>query len=133
MPSLFNPHDFPTFPESTAMSYLRLTPPSNGEKISVNADGTLTVPNNPIIPFIEGDGTGADIWAASVRVIDAAVEKHTTELARLSGLRFMPEKNRMRYMAKTHCFLMILLQLSKNLLWVSKVLSLHRLEVVSVR
>lgn len=57
------------------MSYLRLTPPSNGEKISVNADGTLTVPNNPIIPFIEGDGTGADIWAASVRVIDAAVEK----------------------------------------------------------
>lgn len=57
------------------MSYLRLTPPSNGEKISVNADGTLSVPNNPIIPFIEGDGTGADIWAASVRVFDAAVEK----------------------------------------------------------
>lgn len=57
------------------MSYLRLTPPSNGEKISVNADGTLNVPNNPIIPFIEGDGTGADIWAASVRVFDAAVEK----------------------------------------------------------
>lgn len=57
------------------MSYLRLTPPSNGEKISVNADGTLKVPNNPIIPFIEGDGTGADIWAASVRVFDAAVEK----------------------------------------------------------
>ncbi len=75
VPSLFNPLVFPTFPESTAMSYLRLTPPSNGEKISVNADGTLTVPNNPIIPFIEGDGTGADIWAASVRVIDAAVEK----------------------------------------------------------
>ncbi|MBS1538026.1 MAG: NADP-dependent isocitrate dehydrogenase [Bacteroidetes bacterium] len=57
------------------MSYLRLTPPSNGVKISVNADGTLKVPNNPIIPFIEGDGTGADIWAASVRVFDAAVEK----------------------------------------------------------
>ncbi|MBI3258534.1 MAG: NADP-dependent isocitrate dehydrogenase [Ignavibacteriae bacterium] len=57
------------------MSYLRLTPPSNGEKISVNADGSLSVPNNPIIPFIEGDGTGADIWAASVRVFDAAVEK----------------------------------------------------------
>jgi isocitrate dehydrogenase len=57
------------------MSYLKLTPPSNGEKISVNSDGTLNVPNNPIIPFIEGDGTGADIWAASVRVFDAAVEK----------------------------------------------------------
>jgi isocitrate dehydrogenase len=38
-------------------------------------NGKLTVPNDPIIPFIEGDGTGADIWAASVRVLDAAVEK----------------------------------------------------------
>ncbi len=38
-------------------------------------DGKLAVPNNPIIPFIEGDGTGPDIWAASVRVFDAAVEK----------------------------------------------------------
>ena len=37
--------------------------------------GKLKVPNDPIIPFIEGDGTGADIWAASVRVLDAAVEK----------------------------------------------------------
>ena len=36
---------------------------------------TLNVPNDPIIPFIEGDGTGPDIWAASVRVMDAAVEK----------------------------------------------------------
>ncbi|MCL4164232.1 UNVERIFIED_CONTAM: hypothetical protein GTU68_005810, partial [Idotea baltica] len=39
------------------------------------ANGKLTVPNHPIIPFIEGDGIGPDIWAASVRVIDAAVEK----------------------------------------------------------
>jgi len=45
-----------------------------GEKISIQ-DGKLNVPNNPIIPFIEGDGTGPDIWAASVRVMDAAVEK----------------------------------------------------------
>ncbi|MBS8265183.1 NADP-dependent isocitrate dehydrogenase [Mesobacillus boroniphilus] len=45
-----------------------------GEKISVK-DGVLNVPNNPIVPFIEGDGTGPDIWAASVRVLDAAVEK----------------------------------------------------------
>lgn len=45
-----------------------------GEKITINA-GKLNVPNNPIIPFIEGDGTGPDIWAASVRVMDAAVEK----------------------------------------------------------
>lgn len=46
----------------------------SGEKITMN-EGKLNVPNNPIIPFIEGDGTGADIWKASVRVLDAAVEK----------------------------------------------------------
>jgi isocitrate dehydrogenase len=45
-----------------------------GEKITVK-DGVLNVPNNPIVPFIEGDGTGPDIWAASVKVLDAAVEK----------------------------------------------------------
>jgi isocitrate dehydrogenase len=44
-------------------------------KITVQADGSLSVPNNPTIPFIEGDGTGADIWAASVRVLDGAVAK----------------------------------------------------------
>ena len=46
----------------------------NGEKITL-MNGKLTVPNNPVIPFIEGDGTGPDIWSASVRVLDAAVEK----------------------------------------------------------
>ncbi len=51
-----------------------LTPPAGGAKITI-ANGKLTVPSNPIIPFIEGDGTGADIWRASVRVFDAAVEK----------------------------------------------------------
>jgi isocitrate dehydrogenase len=44
------------------------------EKIRV-VDGILNVPNHPIIPFIEGDGTGPDIWAAASRVIEAAVEK----------------------------------------------------------
>jgi isocitrate dehydrogenase len=51
-----------------------LTPPA-GEAITIGADGDLTVPNHPIIPYIEGDGIGPDIWAASVRVFDAAVEK----------------------------------------------------------
>jgi isocitrate dehydrogenase len=50
-------------------------PPSVGEPITQSATGELQVPNNPIIPFIEGDGTGRDIWRASVRVLDAAVEK----------------------------------------------------------
>lgn len=45
------------------------------EKIAQNADGSLAVPANPIIPFIRGDGSGPDIWSAAVRVMDAAVEK----------------------------------------------------------
>ncbi|MCM3270232.1 NADP-dependent isocitrate dehydrogenase [Paenibacillus elgii] len=48
--------------------------PTEGERITIT-NGKLNVPNNPIIPFIEGDGTGPDIWAASKRVLDAAVEK----------------------------------------------------------
>jgi isocitrate dehydrogenase len=46
-----------------------------GDKIKILSAGKLEVPHNPVIPFIEGDGTGADIWKASVRVLDAAVEK----------------------------------------------------------
>src|SRR5712675_1877969 len=48
--------------------------PAGGEKITIS-NGTLHVPDQPVIPFIEGDGTGRDIWKASVRVFDAAVEK----------------------------------------------------------
>ena len=48
--------------------------PEGGEKITIKS-GLLTVPQNPIIPFIEGDGTGRDIWRASRRVLDAAVQK----------------------------------------------------------
>ncbi|HEY2904559.1 MAG TPA: isocitrate dehydrogenase (NADP(+)) [Vicinamibacterales bacterium] len=51
-----------------------LEPPSTGAAIS-RRGGELVVPDNPIIPFIEGDGTGPDIWRASVRVLDAAVQK----------------------------------------------------------
>jgi isocitrate dehydrogenase len=49
--------------------------PAGGEPITMNSNGTLQVPDQPIIPFIEGDGTGPDIWRASVRVLDAAVAK----------------------------------------------------------
>jgi len=52
----------------------RFTPPSGGERIKIE-NGRLVVPEGPIIPFIEGDGTGPDIWRASSRVIDASVEK----------------------------------------------------------
>ena len=56
------------------MVYTYLTVP-DGDKITMGSDGKLIVPDNPIIPFIEGDGTGVDIWKASVRVFDAAVVK----------------------------------------------------------
>jgi len=52
----------------------KLTAPDWGQKISID-DGILQVPNKPVIPFVEGDGTGRDIWRASKRVFDAAVEK----------------------------------------------------------
>jgi isocitrate dehydrogenase len=55
-------------------SYNGIPLPEGGEAIQY-ADGKYTVPNHPIIPFIEGDGTGRDIWKASQRVFDAAVEK----------------------------------------------------------
>src|SRR3984957_9073095 len=55
------------------MAYKDITPPAGG-KITI-ANGKLTVPENPILPFIRGDGTGPEIWAASVRVFDAAVQK----------------------------------------------------------
>ncbi len=49
--------------------------PKSGESITMGANGKLSVPDQPIIPFIEGDGTGPDIWRASVRALDGAVEK----------------------------------------------------------
>ncbi len=55
-------------------SYNGLSLPTNGEKITFS-NGRFVVPDHPILPYIEGDGTGRDIWKASVRVFDAAVEK----------------------------------------------------------
>ena len=59
---------------SRAMAYQHVTVPAEGARIGVR-DGKLQVPDRPIVPFIEGDGTGPDIWRASVRVFDAAVAK----------------------------------------------------------
>ena len=55
------------------MEYKDITPP-NGDKITIT-NGNLQVPDNPVVPFIRGDGIGPDIWAASQLVFDAAVEK----------------------------------------------------------
>jgi len=56
------------------MPYTIVQVPVGGEKITIH-NGELQVPDHPILPFVEGDGTGRDIWRASVRVLDAAVEK----------------------------------------------------------
>jgi isocitrate dehydrogenase len=56
------------------MADVKLVVPEGGESITID-NGKLNVPDNPIVPFIEGDGTGPDIWRATVRVLDAAVEK----------------------------------------------------------
>ncbi len=50
-------------------------PPESGERITLNEDGSLNVPDNPIIPYIEGDGIGPDIWRAAMPVFNAAVKK----------------------------------------------------------
>jgi len=57
------------------MGYQKIQVPASGDKITVNADNTLTVPSNPIIPYIEGDGIGVDISPVMIKVVDAAVEK----------------------------------------------------------
>ena len=56
-------------------SYQHIKPPSEGQKITVNADMSLNVPDQPIIPYIEGDGTGMDITPVMLKVVDAAVAK----------------------------------------------------------
>jgi NADP-dependent isocitrate dehydrogenase len=55
--------------------YQHIKVPENGEKITVNADFSLNVPDQPIIPYIEGDGTGFDITPVMIKVVDAAVAK----------------------------------------------------------
>ncbi|WP_193076064.1 NADP-dependent isocitrate dehydrogenase [Pseudomonas sp. FME51] len=57
------------------MGYQKIQVPASGDKITVNADFSLNVPDNPIIPYIEGDGIGVDISPVMIKVVDAAVEK----------------------------------------------------------
>jgi len=66
------------------MAYKDIVPPAGG-KITI-AQGKLNVPENPVIPFIRGDGTGPDIWAASVRVFDAAVQKSSAGKRKVSWM-----------------------------------------------
>ena len=55
--------------------YQHIKVPAQGQKITVNSDMSLNVPNEPVIPYIEGDGTGMDITPVMLKVVDAAVAK----------------------------------------------------------
>ncbi|MEH6556836.1 MAG: NADP-dependent isocitrate dehydrogenase [Oceanicoccus sp.] len=75
------------------MSYQHIQIPNTGEKITVNADYSLNVPDQPIIPFIEGDGIGVDITPVMVKVVDAAIEKAYSGSKKISWMEiFTGEK-----------------------------------------
>ena len=57
------------------MEFKHITEPKDGSKITLDNSGALIVPDNPIIPFIEGDGIGSDITPAMINVVDTAVER----------------------------------------------------------
>ncbi len=63
-------------------------------------NGALVVPDNPIIPFIEGDGIGIDITPAMIDVVDNAVKLHTTDLKRFHGWKFTVVRNQPKFTAK---------------------------------
>jgi isocitrate dehydrogenase len=70
-------------------AYNGVTVPPNGKAIEFTPDGDFHVPDHPVIPFIEGDGTGRDIWKASRQVFDAAVEKAYGGKKKIAWLRFI--------------------------------------------
>ena len=78
--------------------YQHIKVPTDGQKISVNPDFSLNVPDNPIIPYIEGDGTGVDISPVMIKVIDAAVKKAYGGKRKISWMEiFAGEKSTMVY------------------------------------
>ena len=66
--------------------YQHIKVPATGDKIRVNADSSLSVPDNPIIPFITGDGIGVDITPVMKAVVDAAVNEAYSERRRISWM-----------------------------------------------
>lgn len=74
--------------------------PAEGKKITLQ-NGKLNVPENPIIPFIEGDGIGVDVTPPMIKVVDAAVEKAYKGERKISGWKSTPARNPLRYTAGT--------------------------------
>ncbi len=83
-------------------NYKDVVVPANGQKITIS-NGKLNVPDHPILPFIEGDGTGPDIWRASVRVFDAAVAKAFGGKKKIAWMEvFAGEKSFKKYNSWLH-------------------------------
>jgi isocitrate dehydrogenase len=75
------------------MDYKHIKVPTEGDRITVNGDHSLTVPDNPIIPYIEGDGIGVDISPVMIDVVNAAVEKAYSGARKISWMEiFTGEK-----------------------------------------
>lgn len=68
------------------MTYKKIVVPAHGAPITVNKDFTLNIPNNPIIPFVEGDGIGVDVTPAMIKVVDAAVNKAYGSLKKIAWM-----------------------------------------------
>src|SRR6185437_597281 len=80
------------------MQYEHIAVPPEGRRITVNPDNTLNVPDNPIIPYVEGDGIGVDVTPAMLRVVNAAVEKAYGRKRRISWMEvYSGEKANARY------------------------------------
>jgi isocitrate dehydrogenase len=83
------------------MPYQHIKVPEGGDKITVNKDFSLNVSDQPIIPYIEGDGTGFDITPVMIKVVDAAVAQAGAS-ARSTGWRSTPARSRRRCTARTY-------------------------------
>src|SRR5262245_59215992 len=87
----------PTTGGSKTLKFQKLNLPTEGQRIAVE-EGKLRVPSNPIIPFIEGDGTGPDLWRAARPVFETAVEKAYAGKRKVAWFEvFAGEKARERY------------------------------------
>ena len=94
--------------------YKHIKIPQDGSKISINNDESLNVPDNPIIPYIEGDGIGVDITPVMIKVIDAAVDKAYNQTKKFIGWKCMLERNLVLSMVMTNGYQMKPLEASKE-------------------
>ena len=94
--------------------YQHIKIPAAGQKITVNADMSLNVPDEPVIPYIEGDGTGFDITPVMIKVVDAAVQKAYGGKRKIHWMRCTRAKNPPRFTGRTSGFRTKRLMCSRN-------------------